>query len=401
MAAPTALLPPHEAIARLVERLAPVSGEEVDLDEAGGRVLAEDIASDRPSPSCDVSAMDGYAVRLADLDRTELPVSGEVAIGTEPPELAPGAAVMIFTGGAVPAGAEAVIPRELVEERAGRIGLPGALDISPGQHIRRKGENLGGGEVVIEKGIAVDAAVAGALASFGIVRPRLFQRVRIGVMVTGDEVLPPEAAPTPWQLRDSNGSTLRTLVDGLPWAEAGSFERVTDEPDLLGKALGRMLGDCRVIMLTGGVSMGDYDYVPQVLQDAGADIVFHRLAQRPGKPMLGAVGPDGEAILGLPGNPVSVAVSARRIGMVALRRMAGFADVDPPPAMVTVEDPDADRIDLWWHRLVCLIGPGRARLVPTRGSGDLVSAARSTGFVAVPPGEAGPGPWPYYSWHAC
>lgn len=395
-----ALEHPGDAIARLVDRLSPVATESVELAEAPGRVLAVPITTDRPSPACDQSAMDGYAVRRADLGVGRLPVAGEAAIGREPPPLPLGAALRIFTGGPVPPGADTVIPREDVAEHPTEIEVLAPLEVAAGQHVRHRGENLAEGIEVIAPGSAVDTGTASALATFGLVRPEVFRRVRVGVLVTGDEVLGPEADPTPYQLRDSNGSSLVALLAPLRWVEVRGVERVVDRPDALAAAVKRLLADSDALVMTGGVSMGDHDHVPATVAAAGGEVVFHRLAQRPGKPMLGAVGPEGQAILGLPGNPVSVMVTARRLGLVALRRLGGFADPDPAPPNVTIADPDEATIGLWWNRLVELVEPGVARLVPSRGSGDLVSAARADGFVSLPPGEAGSGPWPYYAWES-
>ena len=144
--------------------------------------------------------------------------------------------------------------------------------------------------------------------------------------------------------------------------------------------------------------MGHHDCVPKAIERAGATRVFHRLPQRPGKPLLGAVGPSGQGVLGLPGNPVSVMVAARRFGAAVLRRLAGFSEPQPAVPMVRLREPDGERLALWWHRLVRLVGDGEAELVTSKGSGDLVSAARSDGFVVMPPDGVGEGPWPYYDW---
>jgi molybdopterin molybdotransferase len=228
----------------------------------------------------------------------------------------------------------------------------------------------------------------------------VYRPVRVGILTTGDEVLPPEATPSPWQLRDSNGPALESLVSSLRWATLVSRSSALDDPEQLQKAFESLAAEADAVILTGGVSMGDYDYIPDVLRAAGVEIIFHRLAQRPGKPMLGAVARDGQAVLALPGNPVSVMVTARRLGLVALRQVAGFAEPDPPPATAVIDEPDDQVVDLWWHRLVAITAAGEASLVPSRGSGDLVSAARSDGFVEIPPKEPGPGPWPYYPWTA-
>jgi molybdopterin molybdotransferase len=396
----TQLDQPAEAIARLTTRLSPVTTEQVDLSDAQGRVLADKIATDRPSPASDVSAMDGYALRVSDLAQGRLPIAGSVETGQEPPELPAQSAILVFTGGGIPPGAEAVIKREDVEEGDGHIVIPDSAVLGPGQHVRHRGENVDEGALVVPGGRPIGVTEAAALATFGVVRPLVYRPVRVGILTTGDEVLPPEATPSPWQLRDSNGPALDSLVSSLRWATLISRSSAPDDPEQLQKAFESLAAEADVVILTGGVSMGDYDYIPDVLRAAGAEIIFHRLAQRPGKPMLGAVARDGQAVLALPGNPVSVMVTARRLSLVALRQVAGFAEPDPPPATAVIVKPDDQVVDLWWHRLVAITAPGSASLVPSRGSGDLVSAARSDGFVEIPPGQSGPGPWPYYPWTA-
>jgi molybdopterin molybdotransferase len=388
---------PAPAIRRLLDRLRPVDVETVGLGRAHGRVLAQPIVTDRPSPAADVTAMDGYAVRLADLPG-EVPVGGEVAIGHAPPPLPPGAAMRVFTGAAVPGEADAVIKREDVTERDGSIVVPDAFEVLSGQHIRRRGENLDAGQTVVEPGVGVDAPVAAALATFGITSPEVFRRVRVGMVATGDEVLDPADDPSPFQLRDSNTSAVTAMFGPFPWVEMAAAERRVDNLEMLTKTLAAQLETCDAVFLSGGVSMGDYDFVPEAIEAIGGEIVFHRLRQRPGKPLLGAVAPGGKPIMGLPGNPVSVMVTARRYGLAALRALGGFADPDPPVPAVELADDDGATLDLWWHRLVRLDDEGRGRLVPSQGSGDMVSAARSHGFVVVPPGRGGPGPWPFYGW---
>lgn len=389
---------PAEAVAALVARLSPVDTERVMLNGAAGRVLAEPVRADRPNPPCDVSAMDGYALRLADTGRSRVPVLAEVSVGEKPPHMEAGCAVRIFTGGAVPVEAEAVIKREDVREHPGAIDLSVELDVDRGMNIRRRGENAPAGSVAAVAGSVASAATSGVLATFGFVQISVRRRVRVAILVTGNELLPVESAPEPWQIRDSNGPALAAMLERVPWLDGLPPRRVPDRPDVLHAALGGALEACDAVVLTGGVSMGDYDFVPATIQAVGGEVVFHKLAQRPGKPMLGAIGPDGQAILGLPGNPISAMVTMRRWGSVVLRKLAGFAEPDPPVAAVTVRNPDEKRLNMCWHRPVKLTAPGEVELVESRGSGDLISAARADGFVELPPGASGSGPWPFYAW---
>jgi molybdopterin molybdotransferase len=391
---------PDDAVAALCARLQPVSLETVPLAGATGRVLAAAFVADRDSPPCDVSAMDGYAVRLTDLSAGVLEIAGEVAVGREPPALPAGRTLRIVTGAPAPAGADAVLPREEVDEHATRIVLHfPAKPITAGLHIRRRGENLFGGEPLLAAGHLLHAGSASALASFGAAEVAVYRRIRVGILNTGSELVPVDAAATPWQIHDANGPGLRALLSACRWLEVQPPLHATDDFDVIRTRLAGLLDGCDAVLLTGGVSAGQYDFVPDVIKAVGGTTVFHRLPIRPGAPLLGAVGSRGQAIFGLPGNPVSVLVTARRFALPALRTLAGFAEPRPTPPAVAIGTPDAATLRMWWYRLVRLTVAGQAELVPTRGSGDLVSQARADGFVEVPPHTSGPGPWPYYSWN--
>ncbi|MCK4871647.1 MAG: molybdopterin molybdotransferase MoeA [Phycisphaerales bacterium] len=390
---------PADALDALIARLSPVATEKVPVAEAAGRVLAETVRTDRPSPSCSVSAMDGYAVCLADLSRDHLQIVGEARIGRPAPALEPGVALRIFTGSMVPAEAEAVVKREDVTEDGDRIILSETARASArGQFIRVCGENAPAGETVIQPGRVITAPVMSALASFGVSHPRVYRKVRATILVTGDELLPVEAAPKPWQLRESNGYTLRVALASCSWMELLEIQHIVDEPDRMNLAVTDALNRSDAVILSGGVSMGTRDYVPAAIRSAGCDVVFHRIPIRPGRPTLGAVGPDGQLVLGLPGNPVSVMVTSRRFGLPALARRAGVSEPIEKPAVVALDDDDGERLDLWWYRPVRLTGDGMAALIANRGSGDLVATVQSDGFVEIPPNAAGLGPWPFYAW---
>jgi len=389
---------PGEALAALLAQLRSVDVETIAWRDAAGRVLAQEIVADRDSPPCDVSAMDGYALRVADLRPEGTSVVGEVLIGQPSPPLPLGAALRIMTGGAVPSHAEAVIPREDVDEQPARIVLHQGVTIGSGANIRRQGENLREGQIVITAGRPIDAAVLAAATTFGLARIQVHRKLRVAVIVTGSEVRPVEAAVQPWELRDSNGPGLRALLQGSAWLEPPYLYRARDDRDAIAQCLQQTLADADAVILTGGVSQGDYDYVPDAVTAAGGKPVFHGLPIRPGRPILGAVGPRGQAIFGLPGNPVAVLTAARRLVVAALRRQAGDIRPDLPCAMVRVETDNAHRLQLWWYRPVRLIAHGVAELVPSLGSGDMVSAARSDGFIEVPPQQSACGPWPFWRW---
>ena len=383
---------PAAALDALSARTKPVGTERILLTDAAGRVLGAPIIADSPSPACDVSAMDGYAVRLADAKPGSLVVAGEILIGREPPPMPEGAALRIVTGAPVPPGADAVIKREDVTEHADRIDIARAPE--PGQHIRRRGENVEASATIAETGTLVTAPVAAAAATFGATQLEARRRVRVGVVVTGDEVLDPSAQPSPWQLRDSHSTSLGVLLD-TPWIDAEPPARVIDRFDAIRDAVAERLERCDALIVTGGVSMGMRDHVPAVLADLGVETLFHRLPQRPGGPVLGGVLGD-TPVLALPGNPVSVMVTARRLALPTLARRAGFTP--PPPPAVMLRNTGDKALDLWWFRIVRTVAPGVAEPVATRDSGDIPAAAHSDGFVEVPPGVTGEGPFPFFAW---
>lgn len=390
---------PDEAIARMLERLAPVDTDMLAWDEAAGRVLAEPIVTDRPSPAADVSAMDGYAVALGEVKGgAVLAIADRVLPGRAAPAMPIGACVQIMTGAVVPEGADAVIKREDVSEYEERIELPGDIAVECGQNIRRRGENEAAGVTVVDAGTPIDASVTAALVSFGSSKVNVFRRVRVAIITTGDELLEPGDQAADYQIRDSNGPTLHAMFAPVPWVEVVSRVHVRDEPDALADAITDALGQCDALLLTGGVSAGTHDFVPGELAKAGCEIVFHKLPIRPGRPLLGAVGPGGELVMGLPGNPVSVMCTTRRIGVPLLRRRAGFAIADAPGLPVELTEHDGRPLHLWWYRPVKIKSDGRATLGPSKGSGDLVSSARCDGFVEIPPQRDDTGPFAYTPW---
>ncbi len=414
---------PDEALSLLMAQLSPVAAEAVPLDQAPGRVLASPVALDRPSPPTDVSAMDGFALRLSD-SAGPTPIAGDIRIGQPPASLPRDQALRIVTGGAIPEGAELVIPHEWVLERDGAITLreqapegqratPGPRPgLAPGLNIRRQGENGHAGQVVVAPGVEVSASIAGLLATIGCIAPLVHRRVRVGVLTTGDELIDPHdpahpfppPPPPPWRIRDSNRSTLLALLSGKPWLHATALPRAPDEAAPLARAIAAGLDDCDALFVTGGVSMGERDFVPGALAEVGSKILFHRLPQRPGRPILGAIvpGPRAKVVLALPGNPVSVMVTARRFGGAVLACLAGLRSPGLPER-VEVIHPDGAAIKLWWFRLARRVGPGLVDLLSGKGSGDVVSAAGADGFVEYPPGEtdlpAAPARLrPFYPW---
>ncbi|QDT35873.1 molybdopterin molybdotransferase MoeA [Stratiformator vulcanicus] len=387
---------PDDAIAAAVSRLRPVATETIRITEAGGRVLATDLMLDRDSPACDVSAMDGFAVRIDELTAGSVPVSAEAAAGHAPPTCKAGTAVRIFTGAPVPPECDTVIKREDVHEAEAAITLKdGIAPPRIGSHIRRRGENGLSGHSFLQAGsVLTPAALAGA-ATCGAAEFSVYRRVRVAIVTTGDELCRIDQQPESWQIRDSNGFALRGLFQSRPYLDVATPIHAPDKLTELTDLLKRLSSEFDAIFLTGGVSVGDRDFVPKAVKNAGGEIIFHKLPIRPGKPLLTAV-QDGTLIAGLPGNPVSVLYTGRRFGVAYLQHLAGFNK--PEPVLTTsLLNADEKSLHLHWGRLVQL-EPQGARLLESRGSGDVINASQSDGFIEIPAGQSGRGPWKYFSW---
>lgn len=314
-----------------------VSEETVATTQGFGRVLAQGIASPEDLPPFDNSAMDGFALSCAGMplpSGREFEVTGAVAAGDAPIALMEGA-VEIMTGAVVPAGSDAILPVEqaeiLARDAEGRpTRIRTLAEVVPGAHIRRRGQDVTQGQAILPAGARINAAATMVLAALGIAEVRVSARPRIAVLCTGRELLDDPAQPlAPGKIRNSNGPFLAHRLGSLG-ADACQRETLPDEVDVFVAAVRRAI-DAKVdiVISTGAVSMGRYDFVPEALRMLGAEIVFHKVAMRPGKPLLFARLPSGALFFGLPGNPVSTAVGLRFFVQPALWAMQGLPAESP------------------------------------------------------------------------
>jgi molybdopterin molybdotransferase len=319
-----------EAIRVVVEQTRALPAEEVALHEARGRVLAQDVVADTDLPPFDRALMDGYAVRACDTlgaPGVRLRLAGEAAAGDGwRGTLAAGEAVRIMTGAPVPAGADSVQQVEVTREVDGgaRVEIDRAAE--PGQFIARRAAEVKAGETVLSAGAVLNAACLAALASFGCARVRAGARPRVAVLATGTELVAVEERPGPDQIRDSNSYSLA----GYAEAANATVERLplaADDAALLEKLIAECAERSDMVVLSGGVSMGVYDFTKAALRALGAEVFFERVALRPGKPTVFARLPNSRGTLafGLPGNPVSVSVTFNLFARTALLAMQGAA----------------------------------------------------------------------------
>ncbi|UEX16586.1 molybdopterin molybdotransferase MoeA [Stenotrophomonas sp. SI-NJAU-1] len=340
-----------EALQHLMEAAAPLPAERLALHEAAGRILATDIISGQSLPPFDNSAMDGFALRANGTpfeSDTEFVVQGWQAAGDAGAEGGDGA-WEIMTGARMPVGLDTVVPIENVEILASEQGRPTRIalksGVKPGQHVRLRGQDVEEGERVLQAGQALDINARTLLHAIGVAEVAVVARPKVAVIATGKELVTEAAqALDSGQIRDSNRPYLigrlqaagaEVVWQGTVGDDVAAFDAVLDDA---------LAAGAKVLISTGAVSAGRYDFIPDALRARGARIVFHKVAIRPGKPLLFAVLPDGALYFGLPGNPVSAAVGQRFFVEPVLRRLLGLAaepllqlplqaDVRKPPGL--------------------------------------------------------------------
>lgn len=370
----------------------------VEPDAAAGCTLAGDVVADRDIPASDRSAMDGYAVRAADLEvvPVTLAVQGEVAAGARPPDRAicRGECVRIFTGAVIPPGADTVV---MVEDTSAASGpsctSPGNVTVlkkpAAGANIFKRAENAVAGEILVPAGTTLTAAHISVCASIGAKTVPVYERPRVSVLSSGDELQGADDPVESHQIRDSNRSLLVATLAGHGF-EVVKAGRVSDSLERLVEAIVSCLAQSNVVIMSGGVSAGNYDFVPKAVAQAGGQIIFHHVAMKPGKPVLCAVFPDGRLLWGLPGNPLSCVVGLHALALPSLYLMSGV----PPelccqrlllPVAGAVSG-KGERLEYRLGRLTERNGLAAVEPVASTGSGDLIAAGRADGLFVMPAG---------------
>lgn len=377
------------AMLACVERLQPV---EVSLDEAAGLILADDIVARGDVPPFTNSAMDGFAVQAADIASAtaEHPVrlrvledvpAGTVAAGT----VAPGTAMRIMTGAPLPVGADTVVQVELTRPEEAEVLVLKSL--KPGANVRLAGEDMKDGATVLQRGTFLRPGEVGVCAAAGHPVVSVYPRVRVAILTTGAELVDVSAVPGPGQIRDANAHSLRAQVRTIG-AEPVVFPLVPDTREAVRTAVAQALTEADVVLTNGGVSVGDYDFVKEVLEDLGARLVFWGVRQKPGKPMafwtLGS-----KYVVGLPGNPVSCMVCTEEYVRPMVRHMMGFPLLHRPVRRAMLDGAyakgaDTGRTHFVRVRLREQDGTLHAVLTGPQGSGILTSMAEAEALAVIP-----------------
>jgi molybdopterin molybdotransferase len=373
--------------------LAGPATEQVSLLACAGRVLADAVRADRDQPPFDRSTRDGFAVRASEFGAVALRVAGQVRAGEQwqGEALGSGAAIEIMTGAPIPEGADAVVMVEHVERGGETIRRQGERMIRSGENIVRRGSEAQMGEVVLQAGTVMQGAEIALAAACGASVLRVFRKPRVAIVATGDELVEIESTPGPQQIRNSNSYGLAALVTEA----GGEAVRLPIAPDSRAELeeIIRSARSCELMLLSGGVSMGEYDLVEEVLRVLGAEFFFTGVRMQPGKPVVfgrlpAADGFPAQLFFGLPGNPVSTQVTFHCFVEPLLRAMGGCMTHGPRFAQATLAE-DAEGKAGLMRILPARLTADRVRpevkLVGWQGSGDLAANARANCYAVLPP----------------
>jgi molybdopterin molybdotransferase len=383
------MISPPEALAIVMENVVPLPAVMLPLQESLGHVLARAIRADRDLPSADRSAMDGYAVRAADLVScpSTLRLIGEVAAGSPlRPRVRPGTCVRILTGANVPPGADAVVMVEQTSVEEDRVTFHAAP--KSGENILRRAENARKAEVLLSEGTVLSASAIGAAASSGHARVKVHGIPRVTVLCTGSELRRVGDKVGAHQERNSNGPTLCAAL--ASWGYRGCrYATLADNLGVQTRRIRQAVGRYDVVLVVGGVSVGRYDWVSRAVEAAGGKTLFHGVAMKPGKPLLMARFAGGTVLFGLPGNPLSAMVGFHEFVLPALRRLSGVAAESCRPAIYAPLSEDLSHkggtvrhmlARIRWQQSGAVVEP-----VKSLSSADLVAGGKADGTIVLSP----------------
>jgi len=381
---------PAEAEAAIHSHVQVLPAQLTALTDLAGAILREPIAAARDQPPFDRVMMDGIAIATGDAGRRDFRIAGTQAAGSRQMLLAsPDACFEVMTGAVLPHGCDAVIPVENITITAGVARLADHVTPVLDMNIHRRGIDCRAGTPLLEAGIRLRAPEVAVIASTGLARVAASRPPRIMVISTGDELKEPGDAVEEWQIYRSNAYGVLATLEARGFAHL-AHDHAPDDLDILRQRLRSHLEAHDVLILSGGVSMGKFDYIPQVLGELGIRVVFHKVEQRPGRPLWFGIGDTGATVYALPGNPVSTLVCLLRYVLPGLATAQGAPQI--APELVALSEDVEVRPALTLFQPVKLLPsadgqPATALVTPTRGSGDFTSLIGTAGFVELAPGS--------------
>ena len=396
---------PADAEAAIRASISPLPTEIAALNALPSAIVREPVLATRDQPPFDRVTMDGIAIASSEFaaGRRQFRIAGTQAAGSQRMVLAsPDACFEVMTGAVVPQGCDSVIPVERIAVEDGMAAVPSDFPAIAGLNIHTQGLDCRAGDTLIEPGTRIGAAELAVIASNGLMKATISRRPRVMVISTGNELVEPGEPVADWQIYRSNVYGVLTALQRRGYADL-AHDHMPDDLETMRTRLRSHLATHDVLILSGGVSMGRFDYVPRALNELGVKMVFHKIEQRPGRPMWFGVGPNGRMVYALPGNPVSTLICLARYVFDGLDAAMGAKprEVERVPLAAELEIKPA--LTLFMPvRLNADSSLGmRAEPRPTKGSGDFTSLIGTDGFVELPPGPrvvpAGTGV-PFYRW---
>lgn len=383
------MISPADAEAAIRQRAPRLSAAPVPLQSLAGRILRERIVATRDQPPFDRVTMDGVAFAMASFEagRRAFRIGGTQAAGAAPLTLANvDECLEVMTGAVAPRGCDCVIPVEKIAVREGVAHLADDAAPARGLNIHARGIDVRRGDALLEPGVRLGPAEAAVVASNGLTHARVTRSPHIAVVSTGDELVEPGQPVADWQIHRSNAYAVLCALERRGFRSLND-DHLPDDPATLRSRLRAHLEANDVLILSGGVSMGRFDYVPQVLAELGVSVIFHKVSQRPGKPMWFGVGANGKAVYALPGNPVSTLVCLVRYVLPGLDVALG-APADQAEQVALLDEFEVKpALTIFTPARAVAQGDRRGlTLHPTQGSGDFTSLVGTDGFVELPPG---------------
>jgi molybdopterin molybdotransferase len=374
------------ALDAILEAMPVFDIESVPMDKAIGRTLRQTVIAERDQPPFDRVMMDGIAIAFADFAKgiREFPIQATQAAGDAQLVLEPGNCIEIMTGAALPEGADCIVPVERIAAANGPARIEAGYEAKERQFIHAQGSDHEQGAELLSPGKRVSAMDIAVIASAGLTAVGVSRSPNIRVISTGNELVPAGEAIEPHQIRLSNGPAVIAMLSRHGYTDC-EHDHIKDEPDVLEERIKDHLETADVLVLSGGVSMGRADFVPEVLQKLGVDVIFHKISQRPGKPMWFGKGPAGQAVFALPGNPVSTLVCCRQYVIPALDRASSVANRPPEFAALTEDVTFAPELTCFLPVKLLSSTGGQTLAMPvhTNTSGDFASLSASDGFIEL------------------